>query len=209
MKVKLTLTQEMLGTKAANKEVFKDWIASKHPSGTPQRDELDNAEHAEESGTTIFHRDNGVVGIYNYQIKGFFKEACGALNRCDKEYRNGLDPLKAYKTKIDKVIYVNPRFIPLELPEGWEGAPALIQSPSGVHLLGVCERPLRCDTAQGPRVALARSEEVPVGTTLTFEVSVMAKELRPYVELWLGFGKLSGLGQWRNSGRGTFTYEIL
>lgn len=26
---------------------------------------------------------------------------------------------------------------------------------------------------------------------------------------WLDYGKLRGLGQWRNSGKGRFTYEIL
>ena len=37
----------MLGTKAANPDVFPDYIARKHPSGTPQRDELENAGHRE------------------------------------------------------------------------------------------------------------------------------------------------------------------
>lgn len=26
---------------------------------------------------------------------------------------------------------------------------------------------------------------------------------------WLDYGKLRGLGQWRNSGKGRFTYELL
>ena len=47
LKLKLPLTQEMLGTKAANPDVFPDYIARKHPSGTPQRDELENAGHRE------------------------------------------------------------------------------------------------------------------------------------------------------------------
>ena len=195
MKVKLTLTEEMLGTKAANPDVFADFIASKHPSGTPQKDELDNAEHREESGTTIFHRQNGVVGIYDYQIKGFFKDACGACNRFDKEFRRNLDKLPAYKSKIDGCIFVTPRFIPIILPEGAE--------------VGLCERPLRADTAQGPRVSVVRSETVPAGSTIEFEVAVLSKELVPHVELWLDYGKLRGLGCWRNSGKGRFTFLTL
>jgi hypothetical protein len=193
MKLKLTLTEEMLGTKAANPDVFADFIASKHPSGTPQRDELDNAEHREESGTTVFHRDNGVLGIYDYQIKGFFKDACQATNRFDKEVRRGLEKLSAYKSKIDGTVFVSPRFIPITLPAGSK--------------VGVCERPLRADTAQGPRVSVCRSETVPAGSVIEFEVSILAKELAPYIDLWLDYGKLRGLGQWRNSGKGRFTYE--
>ena len=120
MKIKLTLSEEMLGTKAANPDVFADFIASKHPSGTPQKDELDNAEHREEAGTTVFHRQNAVIGIYDYQIKGFFKDACGALNRMDKEFRDGMEKLSAFKTKINGVIFVRPRFIPIVLPEAGE-----------------------------------------------------------------------------------------
>lgn len=190
MKVTLTLTEEMLGTKASNPDVFADYIASKHPSGTPQRDELDNAEHREEAGTTVFHRENGVVGIYDYQIKGFFKDACGSMNRFDASARNGLEKLSAFKTKIDGCIFVSPRFIPVILPTGGS--------------VGICERPLRADTAQGPRVSLCRSETVPAGSVLEFEIQILSKDLIEYVRAWLGYGMLRGLGQWRNSGKGRF-----
>ena len=191
MKIRLILTEEMLGTKAANKDVFADFIASKHPSGTPQRDELDNAEHREEAGTTIFHREGGVIGIYDYQIKGFFKDACGAMNRFDSDARNGLEKLPAYKTKIDGCIFVFPRFIKI----------------TTLGDIGICERPLRADTAQGPRVSLCRSETAPAGSEMEFEVKVLSKELLPYVEAWFGYGAMRGLGQWRNSGKGRFTWQ--
>jgi hypothetical protein len=195
MKVKLTLTDHMLGTKASNPNVFADYIASKHPAGTPQRDELDRAEHCEESGTTVFHRENGSVGIYDYQVKGFFKDAASAMNRFDSEARNGLEKLSAFKSKINGCIFVTPRFIPMEIPVGQQ--------------IGVCERPLRAETAQGPRVSVCRSETVPPGTTITFTITILSKDLIPYVEAWLGYGALRGLGQWRNSGKGRFTWETL
>jgi hypothetical protein len=192
MKIQIKLTEEMLGTKAANPDVFTDFIASKHPSGTPQKDELQNAEHREEAGTTIFHREQGIIGIYDYQIKGFFKDACGAMNRFDKENRGGLEKLSAYKTKIDGCIFVTPRFIPIVLPSGGK--------------VGVCERPLRAETAQGPRVSVCRSETVPADSTMTFEVSILSKDLAAYVQQWFNYGKLRGLGQWRNSGKGRFVW---
>ncbi len=236
LRIKLTLTEEMLGTKAANKDVFADFIASKHPSGTPQRDELDNAEHREEAGTTVFHRmkrkdiapivtihpgatkvsaedaklvkpseidnpvltgnpEEDVLGIYDYQIKGFFKDACAAMNRFDPECRNNLEKLSAYKSKIDGCIFVFPRFIEMKLPDDQQ--------------VGICERPLRAETAQGPRVSVCRSESVPAGTTMEFDISILSKELQAYVEAWLRYGALKGLGQWRNSGKGRFTAEIV
>ena len=33
--------------------------------------------------------------------------------------------------------------------------------------------------------------------------------LQKLVLEWLDYGKLRGLGQWRNSGKGRFTYELL
>lgn len=193
MKIKIILTEEMLGTKAANPDVFADFIASKHPSGTPQKDELDSAEHREEAGTTVFHKQNGQIGIWDYQIKGFFKDACGAMNRFDKEFRGGLEKLSAYKSKIDGCVFVTPRFIPIELPKDGK--------------VGICERPLRAETAQGPRVSVCRSETVPPGSVIVCEVQILSKELIPYVEAWLGYGKLRGLGQWRNSGKGRFEWQ--
>lgn len=199
MKIRITLIEEMLGTKAANPNVFADFIASKHPSGTPQKDELDNAEHREEAGTTVFHRQEGRIGIYDYQVKGFFKAAIGALNRCDKKTLEqfGLsEQLAAFKTKIDGLVFVGPRFIPLTLPTG--------------ATVGICERPLRAETAQGPRVSLCRSETVPAGTILECEVTLLNEEaMKAYVRAALAYGKLRGLGQWRNSGKGRFEWEEL
>ena len=195
MKIKLKLTEEMLGTKAANPDVFADFIASKCPDEDKRKQELDNAEHREEAGTTVFHKEGQRIGIYDYQLKGFFKDACGAMNRFDKEFRAGLEKLSAYKSKIDGAIFVTPRFIAIELPNG--------DKP------GVCDRPLRADTAQGPRVSLCRSETVPIGSTLEFEVQILSKDLLPYVKQWLEYGKLRGLGQWRNSGKGRFEAQIV
>ena len=74
--------------------------------------------------------------------------------------------------------------------------------------IGVCERPLRAQTAQGERVALAMSEEVPTGATAEFDVLCMSDEHTAAVREWLDYGQWRGLGQWRNSGKGSFSCEI-
>jgi len=195
MKIEITLIEEMLGTKAADPEVFATFIASKAPDDDKRREEIETADAREQSGTTIFHKQNGNVGLWDYQIKGFFKDACGAMNRFDKEMRGGLEKLSAYKTKIDGCIFVFPRFITMTLPPG--------------EPVGLCERPLRAETAQGPRVSVCRSETVPVGTMIQCEIQIMSKELNPYVSAWLDYGKLRGLGQWRNSGKGRFLWTAV
>ena len=179
-----------MATKPADPKVFEVYVASKHPSGTPERDELENADSVEDRGSTVFHRENDEPGVYDYQIKGFFKDACGALRRADDTLSKDL---KAYKSVIDGVVFVNPRFLLFRMPEG--------------SVVGVCERPIMTQSAKGPRVALARSESVPVGTTLEFEVQLLAKATLPLVKEWLNYGALRGLGAWRNSGRGRFSWE--
>ena len=79
--------------------------------------------------------------------------------------------------------------------------------PARAGRLGLCERPLRADTAQGPRVSVCRSETVPAGSVIEFDVAILSKELVPYVEQWFDYGKLRGLGQWRNSGKGRFEWQ--
>jgi hypothetical protein len=75
--------------------------------------------------------------------------------------------------------------------------------------IGNCQRPLRGQTAQGERIALANSETIPAGATATFTVHCMNDDDEELVKEWLAYGEWHGLGQWRNSGKGAFTYEII
>jgi hypothetical protein len=192
-RVKLILLSELLGTVGKDKEVYSSYIAGKKADLTPNElnEELESLPDLENSGWTGFHTlPDGCPIIYDYVIKGFFKDACGMLRR-DTSSLSARE--KAYKKLIDGLIFVEPRQIRLNFNGGQ---------------LGQLERPLRAETAQGPRVALARSDTAPIGTELEFVVSTIGKISQELIEEWLDYGQLRGLGQWRNGGWGRFSYEI-
>ena len=206
IKVKLTLTEGMLGTSPNNEDIYTEYIGSKAPDATTLEQEVAalGTDSVIEKGMTVFPRDeDGNPFVYDYQIKGFFKDSCGALSRL-----TGKDPetgkkakavnesgkMTAYKKVIDGLIFPKPRQIVIRMPEGME--------------ITYCQRPLRAQTAQGERVALAISEEVPAGSVMEFEVVCLDDKHVPAVLEWLDYGQLRGLGQWRNSGKGRFTYEV-
>ena len=149
------------------------------------------ADAVADKGMTVFARmDDGTPMVWDYQIKGFFKDAAGMLRRVKSSKSS---KLKAYKKIIDGLIFVEERRIPIV----FDGE------------LGNCQRPLRAQTAQGERVALAESEMAPAGSTLTFTITTLEDGLMPAIEEWLRYGRLRGLGQWRNSGMGRFEFEAL
>ena len=104
---------------------------------------------------------------------------------------NESSKLTAYKKVIDGLIFVQPRTIPLNTTEP----------------ISLCQRPLRAQTAQGERVALSISESVSAGSTIEFEVVCLSDEHEKAVREWLDYGYLRGIGQWRNSGKGRFSWE--
>lgn len=192
LKVKVEYFEELLGTNPANPDIHSKFIASKAPDAESREEEIAaiGAEEYEEQSMTVFARNaHGVPINYDYQWKGYFKDACGMLRRVDGKKSK---KLTAFKKVIDGLIFVFPREIPLMLP------------PRG--FIGSCQRPLRASTAQGERVALANSETVPAGTTQEFEINILQDNLTPVVLEWLSYGELRGTGQWRNSGKGRFHF---
>ena len=195
MKIELTFTEGFLGTTPGDAEIFTDHIASKAPKDANTDEELAAINGAEEieKSSTIFPKDpGGRPFIWDYQVKGFFKDACGMLRRVDG---TASKKIKAYKKVIDGLVFVEPRRIHLGFPPGAE--------------IGICERPLRAQTPQGERVCLARSEEAPVGTVLHFSIVALTAEVADAIEEWLDYGSRRGLGQWRNSGKGRFVYKLI
>lgn len=73
------------------------------------------------------------------------------------------------------------------------------------------ERTLRVITAQGPRVTLAKSEVMEPGTEFEFDMRVLkgSQLTQDFLLDIFEYGEyFSGLGQWRNSGKGMFQTEI-
>lgn len=50
------------------------------------------------------------------------------------------------------------------------------------------------------------ASKAPDAASLEDEIAAMGEEA---VLEWLDYGKLRGLGQWRNSGKGRFEYEVV
>jgi len=192
-KIRLTFTEPLLGTIPKDQDVYEAYIASVAALTDEEiAEELATVGKVEEKGWTGFHQLGNQPILYDYVIKGFFKDACGMMRRVSKSESS---KLRAYKKEIDGLVFVTPRQIPLILPEGAE--------------MGVLERPLRAQTAQGERVALARSDTCPVGTTLTFDLLVLGGGIDgKLLAEWLDYGSFRGLGQWRNASY-RFTWEEL
>lgn len=194
MKVRITFTEPLLGTAPNNKDIYKDFIASNAPDALNTAEEIEavGLDETTAKGKTVFPADENGPFLWDYHIKGFFKDACGMLYRVPGTRSN---KLKAYKKVIDGLIFPNPRKIYLHLPEG--------------AVMGECQRPLRAQTAQGERVALAFSDEAPAGTYIELDIEALGDAHDAIITEWLDYGKLRGIGQWRNSGKGRFTWEVI
>lgn len=190
MKVMLTLKDEMLGTTPANAELHETYVASKAPDAKSIEEEIEAAGQAEviEKSMTIFPREAGKPFLWDYQIRGFLKDSIGMLRRLSD---TKCSKLKNYKKVVDGLIFVEPRKVLIDM--------------NGE--LGDCQRPLRAETMQGPRVAIAHSETVPEGSKICFDILMLDEGLEDAVRECLDYGTLHGIGQWRNSGKGRFTWE--
>ena len=187
IEVKLTFTEELLGTASGNQELHADFIASKAPDAKSREEEI---AAVGVKTMTVFPRkmwDEPI--LFDYQVRGFFKEACGMLRKVEG---TASSKLKAFKKEIDGLIFVEPRQIKLEGELGES-----------------CQRPLRASTAQGERIALSNSETMKAGTTATFTVICMVDKDVELVKEWLDYGYWHGLGQWRNSGKGRYLWDEL
>ena len=206
LKIRWTFLEGVLGTSTANPDIYRDYLASRAPSEERAEEEAVtiglSVEDEFKKAMTIFPKlEDGTPFQYDFQVKGFMKDACGMLNRLAGKDENGKkkkgvnesSKMKAFKKEIDGNIFVFPRKIPIR----FDGE------------LTVCQRSLRASTPQGERVSLSASEEAPAGSTMEFWVLCLNEEHIPAVKEWMDYGVLRGTGQWRNSGKGRFAYEVL
>lgn len=84
IKVRLTFTEPILGTSPADPDIYRKFIGSKAPDAASVEDEVASlgADTVAEKAMTVFPRlDDGTPYLYDYQIKGFFKDTCGGLRK--------------------------------------------------------------------------------------------------------------------------------
>ena len=200
---KFNLTVEflepILGTVPKDKTVYSTFIATKAKELSPEKlkEELDSIQEREEKGWTGFHFDpkTDQPFLYDYVLRGFMKSSCQALRRFPESQSS---KLTSFKSRIDGNVFVFPRKILLNLPKG-----------TNMKKLDVLERPLRCETAQGPRVTVCRADLCPMGTTFNAELHVLDPKINvdQLIE-WFNYGLYSGFGQWRSGGYGRFSFKI-
>jgi hypothetical protein len=203
MKVRVTFTEPLLGTKPADPELHTRFVASKAPDHKTMEQEVaaHGAEEVEERGKTIFSKmEDGTPFLWNYQVEGFFKETCRILHKVPGSVTKKV-LTRGWIQEIDNYIFVEGmlpnmrRTIPLYMPIDLD----LTATDN--------QRPLRASTPQGERVALAHSEEAPAGTYIEFSVACFMDGDKDVIREWLDYGHWKGMGQWRNSGMGRFEWE--
>lgn len=200
LSVRMTFTEEVLGSAPNNEELMADYIASKAPDAKKKSEEIEavGAEDVLDRMMTVFPRDeHGRPFVFDYVFKGMLKDSIGFLrtissSKCSK--------LKAYKKAVDGRIFISDRRVYFHNSEG----------SNSIYIdIGDCQRPLRADTPQGPRTALAISETIPAGCYVDVSFILLDDTLLPIVRECLDYGKLHGFGQWRNSGKGKFAWKEL
>jgi len=201
IKIHAEYVEECLGTNASDPAVHEAYIASLAPDAQTREEEVAavGVEEVTERGMTIFPRtEDGKLMMWDYMVKGFLKAAAKALAKAPSSmwFPNEANKArKAFLKIICDTVHVKPRKIIYQLPEG--------------TAVGNLQRPLLGNGPQGPRVALANSESVPVGTQFDFTIELFDPRLREAVMELLWYGEYVGLGQWRNSGKGRFKYTVI
>lgn len=193
IRVRLTFINPILGSSNANPEIHSEFIASKAPDAPKRAEEIEalGITEVEKKETTVFPRTaDGKPCLWDYQVRGFFKHACGMLRNVPNTESG---KIKAYKKYIDGLVFVKERKIPFQ----FEGE------------MSVLQRPLRGQTAQGERICLAASEMIPEGSQVEFTVVLLKPDLEKVVREWFDYGYYNGCGSWRNAGFGAYLWEEL
>lgn len=190
-KIRITLTEEMLGMSPTDPEIFDNFIASNAPDAPTREEEIEimGLQAVQEKGKTVFPKmEDGTPHLWDYQLKGFFKDAVGMLRRVPG---TACSKVKAFKKEIDGLLFIEERIVPINC----------------AGPIGCCQRPLRTDGPSGSMTALASGETVPAGSSFEFTLTLMRDDMENWVRECLDYGKRRGMCQWRNSGKGRFTWE--
>lgn len=155
----------------------------------------------EERGITVFFREDDKVAIGDHMIYGFMKAAAEAISRTLPTKKGVMLHSAAYtESIINQHVRCQEEFLTYDRD--------ILRKSDGSINHKV--RSIRVVTAQGPRVSIIKSEQIPAGASVTFRLNVL--DGSPLTEEILrklfDYGEICGLGQWRNAGYGTFTYTM-
>ena len=232
--VRATLLEECLGMTPGTPEAFTNFLEFRKAklgvkaaqiSDDKSKEEIDalkfrveemKADNAEASIDVFPIDTDGTPMFWDYQIRGFFKDTMKALkdmlsvkkskDSADDDKASALKKLskmtvasvvgfnKLPATWVDRGVFVGPRRIHIAIPEGGER--------------GYCQRPLRVEKFPQPISSLKCSETVPAGSVIKFKVGVLNDADEKLVLACLHYGYLRGFGEWRNSGKGRFSFEL-
>jgi hypothetical protein len=218
LKIKVTYVEPLLGSSNNNPYILEEHrkagisemklaeeqVAIKAPAKSADVAEAE-ADEALTKQTTVFPRNpDGSIFRWDYQIRGYFKEAINVGIETGAEEVGELSKW-TIKKAVDSYLFITERRVNLLNADG-----------TPCQKVGLLERPLRAETMQGTRICLSRSEVLPEGTNYTCTINWLpsVKNKKTLIDegviRWaLDYGMLKGEGQWRNGGFGRFTYEIL
>lgn len=156
--------------------------------------------------------------MYDYQMRGSFKESIAMLAKAsggraakndDSVAKYACANITSYKKVVDGNWFVTNRKIPLMIPETYiDEMGREIPTFNEKGQLPQIVRPLRADTAKGPRTALAASEYVPAGTEFFLGIRLLnIKDLKACLET-LDYKASVGMLQWRGGGKGTLIWTL-
>lgn len=241
--IEVEYLREALGVSPSVKELYAEYIASKAPDAMSKSEEIEaiGEEAMFAKGTSIYHRTraawdadqlrfralkpgavppgdqevvDGAPFVYDYQWRGFFKEAFSFMQRASKNDGGNANVkfnLTNHKKIVDGEVFIHPRKICLNIPETSVDVDGIteVESFNEDGTLKTLQRSLRTSGPSGERVAIASSEMVPKGTSMKLTISVTDKRLWGAVESALNYGLYHGFSGWRNSGLGIFRWRKL
>lgn len=198
--VEATFLEPVLGTLPGNPHQLLEHVLNHCPDELVQ-EQLEAAPEPDEEMhklSTFFPRDEYGPLLWDYQVRGNIKSAMLAAILSDEWTAEALKKIGiskwTYKRAVDLLVFVRPRKI------------RLVTKGEASFL----ERPIRIEPPKGlPRVALARSEMLPAGTTFSFRLELRNENLEDLVRWCLDYGRYNGLGQWRNGSYGQYEATVM
>ena len=192
---KLRLRIETVLGEPLTDDEFNEMVEGKFKKFTDLKETLSELD---EKGITCFFRDSkGWPVISSHMILGFMKAAADAYTKTQKPKNGTVLRSSSYTCSIiNQHVGMVEQFLPAsqDVIKDEEGKPKYYQ------------RSLRAMTAQGPRISLAKSEELAAGTEFEFTLKVLdgSALTEKHIKTIFSYGQLKGLGQFRNSDFGTF-----